>query len=125
MSTINNFENLEVWQKSMDLVEEIYRLTNTEMFVKDFGLKDQIRRSAISVPSNIAEGFERDSKRQFLYFLTIAKGSTGELRTQIIIAKRIGYINEEVFEKLYKMCQSTENQLGGFRKYLLNFNSKN
>jgi four helix bundle protein len=119
MSIIKNYEELEVWKASMDLAQEIYRHTNSELFSRDFGLKDQVRRSAVSVPSNIAEGFERDSKRQFLYFLTIAKGSCGELRTQMRIAQRIGYISQEHFEGIYQKCASVENQLGGFRKYLI------
>lgn len=123
MSSIKNYEELEVWKTSMDLVEEVYKLTNTDSFSKDFGLKDQFRRSAVSVPSNIAEGYERDSPKQFLYFLNVAKTSCGELRTQIMIASRIGYLNPQEFDKMYKLCQSTENQLGGFRKYLQKFNN--
>ena len=73
MNPIKNFEELEVWKLSMELCTEIYKLTNTELFSRDFGLKDQIRRSAISVPSNISEGYERDGKNQFLYFLKYNK----------------------------------------------------
>ena len=92
MGVIKQFEDLEVWQLSMSLCTEIYALTNTELFSRDFGLKDQIRRSAVSIPSNISEGFERDSKNQFLYFLAISKGSCGELRTQLTIAYNFNYI---------------------------------
>ena len=74
MSRIKGFEDLEVWQLSMSLCTEIYALTNSELLSKDYGLKDQIRRSAISIPSNISEGFERDAKNQFLYFLEFRKG---------------------------------------------------
>ena len=74
MATFEKFEDLEVWKLSMDLCADIYRLTNTELFSKDFGLKDQIRRSAVSVPSNISEGYERDSKNQFVYFFSNRKG---------------------------------------------------
>ena len=74
MATIEKFEELEVWKTSINLCADIYKLTNTELFAKDYGLKDQIRRASVSVPSNISEGYERDSKKQFLYFLVIAKG---------------------------------------------------
>lgn len=74
MATINKYADLEVWKLSMDLCVAIYDATNQEKFSKDYGLKDQIRRCSVSVPSNIAEGFERDSNNQFLYFYQLRKG---------------------------------------------------
>jgi len=124
MATFEKFEELEVWKLSMELCAEIYKLTNTELFSKDFGLKDQIRRSAVSVPSNISEGFERDSRNQFIYFLTIAKGSCGELRTQLKIAKALNYIKEKEYTLLNEKCLSTSKQLAGFITYLKNNNKK-
>lgn len=124
MAKIENFEDLEVWKLSMELCTEIYKLTNTELFSKDFGLKDQIRRSAISIPSNISEGYERDGKNQFLYFLAIAKGSSGELRTQLKIALNLEYINEQEFNILNDKCTVTSKQLSGFIKYLKSFKEK-
>jgi four helix bundle protein len=121
MANIKTFEDLEVWQLSMALCSEIYSLTNTDLFSRDFGLKDQIRRSAISIPSNISEGFERDAKNQFLYFLAIAKGSCGELRTQLTIAFNLNYINEEQYNKLKIKCIETSKQLSGFSKYIKAF----
>ena len=118
MATIEKFEELEVWKISMDLCADIYRLTNTELLSKDFGLKDQIRRSAVSVPSNIAEGYERDSKNQFIYFLVIAKGSCGELRTQLKIARMLNYLTEAEYITINEKCISTSKQLAGFIKYL-------
>lgn len=118
MATINRFEDLEVWQVSMNLVSTIYTITNQSEFAKDFGLRDQIRRSAISIPSNISEGFERDSQRQFVYFLLIAKGSCGELRTQLTIAKNLQYLNEKEYKKINEECFSVSKQLAGFIKYL-------
>ena len=118
MATLEKFEDLEVWKLSMDLCADIYQLTNTELLAKDFGLKDQIRRSAVSVPSNISEGFERDSKNQFLYFLVIAKGSCGELRTQLKIARMLNYLKEEEYRTINEKCISTSKQLAGFIKYL-------
>lgn len=124
MSKINSFEDLEVWQLSMALCTEVYALTNTDLFAKDFGLKDQIRRSAVSVPSNISEGFERDSNNQFLYFLAISKGSCGELRTQLTIAFNLNYLTEEKYLLMKNKCIETSKQLSGFSKYLKSFKNK-
>jgi four helix bundle protein len=118
MATIENFEDLEVWQISMDLCTEVYRITNSQLFSKDFGLKDQIRRAAVSVPSNISEGYERNGKNQFLYFLSIAKGSCGEVRTQLQIAYELNYLFKDEFVVLKQKCESTSRQLAGFMKYL-------
>lgn len=127
MATIKNFEELEVWKIAMELCTEVYSLTNSELFSKDFALKDQIRRSAISIPSNISEGYERDGINQFLYFLTISKGSCGELRTQIRIAFNLSYIKNIDYNNLNEKCLSTSKQLSGFIKYLRNYklNEKN
>ena len=86
-----NFEDLQVWQRSMDLAEQVYRATDG---LRRFGLKDQIERSSLSIPSNIAEGQERHSPKEFARFLRIAKGSCGELRTQLMLAERIGVFND-------------------------------
>ena len=118
MATIKRFEELDVWKAGMELCSSIYSLTNTDSFSKDYGLKDQIRRSAISVPSNISEGYERDSQKQFIYFLVIAKGSCGELRTQLKIASNLNYINVNEYEKLNLECLSVSKQLAGFISYL-------
>jgi four helix bundle protein len=118
MATFEKFEELEVWKLSMELCANIYELTNNTLFAKDYGLKDQIRRSAISIPSNISEGFERDSKNQFIYFLTISKGSCGELRTQLKIAKSLNYLSNEDFEVINEKCLSVSKQLSGFINYL-------
>ena len=123
MATIKNFEELEVWKLAMELCTEVYSLTNTELFSKDFALKDQIRRSAISIPSNISEGYEREGINQFVYFLVIAKGSCGELRTQLKIANTLNYINEKEYNTLNEKSLSTSKQLAGFIKYLKNFKS--
>ena len=111
MATIKNFEELEVWKIAMELCMEVYNLTNKELFSKDFALKDQIRRSAISIPSNISEGYERDGINQFLYFLAISKGSCGELRTQLRIASNLNYISNIEFDILNEKCLSTSKQL--------------
>jgi len=92
---MGNFKDLKVWQQSKDLVVDIYRLTDKGLFNKDFGLRDQMRRSSVSIPSNIAEGDELDTDKQSIKHLYIARGSTAELRTQLIISSEIGYITPD------------------------------
>ncbi len=89
-----NYKDLMVWQKSISLVKTIYKII--KLLPKDelYGLSDQIRRSAVSIPSNIAEGFERNSIKEYIHFLYIALGSSSELETQLIICKEIGFIQE-------------------------------
>jgi four helix bundle protein len=118
MATIKQFEDIEVWQQSMSLCTDIYKITNNDRFTKDYGLKDQIRRSAISVPSNIAEGFERNGKKQFTYFLTIAKASCGEIRTQLTIAHNLNYLELYDFNLILEKCINTSKQIAGLIKYL-------
>jgi four helix bundle protein len=102
---MGNFQNLRVWQLSKELAVNIYKLTNVREFSKDFGFRDQIQRSAISIPSNISEGDELESNRQSVHYFYIAKGSAAELLTQIIIGREIGYINEVEAEKLVNDCK--------------------
>ena len=84
--TVRYFEELEIWKEARRLIREIYRITKTSKFSRDFGLAEQIRRAAISIMSNIAEGFERGGNQEFMQFLYIAKGSCGEVRSQVYIA---------------------------------------
>ena len=97
MTEIKQFENIEIWQKARELTRMIYTISSKGNFEKDFGLKDQIRRASVSVLSNISEGFERGSNKEFIYFLSIAKGSCGEIRAQLYVALDQKYINEECF----------------------------
>ena len=90
---IKNHKDLEVWKKSMDLVSNIYKITESFPNKELYGLTNQIRRAAVSIPSNIAEGAARNSKKEFIQFLYIALGSLSELETQIIIASRLEYLN--------------------------------
>jgi len=96
-----DFRDLKVWQVSMDLVEEIYRLTKTFPKSETYGLADQMRRAAISIPSNIAEGNGRQHPKEYVNFLHIALGSLLELITQTELSKRLGYINEDLYKNLY------------------------
>ena len=100
MVTIKRFTEIVAWQKGRELVNEIYRLTRAGAFAKDWGLKDQIQRASVSICSNIAEGFERSGNKEFSHFLWIAKGSTGEVASQLYHAKDNGYIEDAVFEEL-------------------------
>ncbi len=124
MARAEKIEELVVWQLAIELTNHIYTITNNSNFNKDFALRDQIRKSAISIPSNIAEGFERNSTNQFLYFLVIAKGSAGELRTQLLIAKNQQYINESEFERINKEALEVSKKLGAFITYLKEFKQK-
>jgi len=92
-----NFKELRVWHEAKDLAVKIYKLTNRAKFIKDFSLKGQLQRSSISIASNIAEGYERNSHKDFIRFIMIAKGSIAELLTQLEIAREIGYIGEIEF----------------------------
>ena len=90
--TVRYFEELEIWKEARRLTREIYRITKSAKFARDFGLAQQIRRAAISIMSNIAEGFERGGNQEFIQFLYIAKGSCGEVRSQVYIAYDQGYL---------------------------------
>jgi four helix bundle protein len=118
MAKVNSFEELEVWKKAVELCELVYIQTNNSSLNKDFALRDQLRKSAISIPSNIAEGFEREGNNQFIYFLIIAKGSCGELRTQLYLTEKIGYIDAKIHDLLKQKCLVISKQLSNFIKYL-------
>ena len=112
---IEKFEDFIAWQKARKLTSDIYRVTCKEPFVRDFGLKDQIRRAAVSSMSNLAEGFERGRAAEFHQFLSIAKGSCAELRTQLYVALDVGYLSTSVFETLMKQATEVGQILGGLR----------
>ena len=101
---MGNFKELRVWQLAKDLAVRIYKLTQKPAFSKDFGLKDQIQRSAVSIPSNIAEGDNLDTDKQSIRHFFIARGSTAELRTQLIISLEIGYITAPEFKLFDSDC---------------------
>ncbi len=118
MAKIKCFEELEAWKKGRILSGQIYQLTRKELFFKDYALRDQVRRAAISVTANIAEGFERNSNKEFLYFLSIAKGSAGEVRSLLYIALDEKYISEEQFNESFDMVKATNRLIGGLMRYL-------
>lgn len=118
MAVVRRFEDLEVWIAAKDASVMIYKITENESLRKDFGLKDQIRRASISVISNIAEGFERNGNKEFIQFLSIAKGSAGEVRAQLYIIKELNFINKEEFVLLYEKVTQVSKMLSGFINYL-------
>lgn len=117
---IERFEDIKAWQIARELVREVYRITNNKEFVKDFGLKDQIRRAAVSAMSNISEGFERGTDKEFNQFLNYARGSSAEVKSQLYVALDLGYITENAFSGLYSKCTDISKLIMGFIKYLKN-----
>jgi len=124
MSKIERKEDIIVWQKAKNLTIDIYKASNHGDFARDFGLRDQIRRAAVSIPSNIAEGFGRGGNREFLQFLSIAKGSLYELKTQLIIANEIGHLDNEIFIKMSNDSDEVGKMLTSFMNYLSNSDIK-
>ena len=101
MATFKTFEEINAWRNGRALVNDVYAMTGHGAFAKDFGLRDQIQRAAVSICSNIAEGFERRGNKEFIKFLWIAKGSAAEVASQLYHAKDLGYISEDLFSSLY------------------------
>ncbi len=122
MSGIKRFEEINAWKKARDLVKAVYEASSQSAFSKDYALKDQIRRSAISTVSNIAEGFERDGNKEFVSFLSVAKSSSGEVRTQLYIARDLGYLSDDKFSDLIELSEETSRLISGFMKYLKSVN---
>ena len=115
-SKIQRFEDLIVWQKSMVLSKEIYRITSEGPLAKDWGLRDQIRRASVSILSNIAEGFGKYSNPEFKKYLAIANGSSFEVRAQLHLAKELGYIGELEAEGLIRDCTDVSKLISGLRR---------
>jgi four helix bundle protein len=115
---IERFEDIRAWQAGRCFVSSIYRISGSGLFGKDFVLRDQIRRAAVGIPSNIAEGFERGRPREFHQFLSVAKASCAEVRSDIYVARDIGYITESLFSELITEGESVANQIGSLRASL-------
>ena len=115
-----SFEELPVWRDAVEVGKEIYLLTNAGKFEKDYTLKEQIRKAVISISSNIAEGFERSNNNEFIRFLLIAKGSVGEVRSQLYLSFILGYIDKNVFDKFNSKLKVLVKQIGSFTSYLKN-----
>jgi four helix bundle protein len=115
MNKVERFEDLVAWQKARELTRNIYQATRQGVFAKDFALSNQIQRAAVSIMSNIAEGFERGSRGEFHQYLSIAKSSCAELRSQLYVALDIGYIDQQHFDRLLANAEEVARIVGGLR----------
>ncbi|MFC1543147.1 four helix bundle protein [Candidatus Neomarinimicrobiota bacterium] len=118
MATFKRFEEIEAWQRARELAKAVYAVTRKGAFSKDFGLRDQIQRASVSVMSNVAEGYERDGTKEFIQFLSIAKGSAGEVKSHLYVAKDQGYLNKDEFVALADLTDETRRLIAGFISYL-------
>jgi len=118
MATFQKSEEITAWQKARELTREVYDLSGKGSFGKDFVLRDQARRASVSIMANIAEGFERGGTKEFLQFLSIAKGSAGELRSHLCVALDLGYINRPDHQKLTASVRETGRLINGLMTYL-------
>lgn len=112
----NGFQDLTVWQRGRDLAVLIYQLTSSDPFCRDYSLRDQMRRAVISIPSNIAEGDERETDKEAIRSFFIAKGSAAELLTQVIIARDIGYLDQQQLDNLSERCSEILRMLANLIK---------
>lgn len=115
---IKNFEDLEIWKSARGLAKEIYRLTSDQKFSKDFRFRDQIRSAAVSIMSNIAEGYERSGNQEFVQFLYIAKGSCGEVRSQLYVAADQAYIAQKNCDELTQVFKRLSIMINNLIDYL-------
>lgn len=120
MGTFRKFEDITAWQKARELTKLVYEVTKDGSFSKDFGLRDQMRRAAISMMSNIAEGFDRGGRKEFIQFLSIAKGSTGEVKSQLYIALDQNYVTKDIFNNAFSLAEEVNRLIFSLIKYLGN-----
>ena len=118
MPTIRNFADMDVWQRARKLTQKVYAISNTGVFSKDFALRDQMRRASVSVMANIAEGFERNGRTEFIQFLSIAKGSVGEVRSHLYVAGDQGYIRVDTLRRIIADTEEIGRMVGGLIDYL-------
>ena len=118
MAAIRRFEDIQAWQKARQLVREIYWISSSGTFQRDYPLRDQIRRAAVSAMSNIAEGFARKTSRDFAYFLDVARGSAVEVQSLLYVAFDVGYINADLLKTMQTMTDEVIALVAGFTSYL-------
>ena len=118
MARLERFEDIDAWKVARELTKLIYQVTAAGEFARDFGLRDQIRRATVSILSNIAEGFERGGNKEFLQFLSQAKGSCGEIRAQLYVALDQTYISDVQFQELLEQTIPVSRLIAGLMKYL-------
>lgn len=119
MALIERFEDIKAWQEARILTKQIYQLSSGGAFQRDFGLRDQIRRDAVSSMANIAEGFDCESKKEFARFLEISRRSTVEVQSLLYVAIDVGYIDENTFNSFYKQASKTKGLTGALRSAVL------
>lgn len=118
MATFQRFEDIDAWQRARQLTQEIYKVSSQGSFARDFSLRDQIRRASVSVMANIAEGFERSGTGEFAQFLSIAKGSVGEIKTHLYVALDQGYLSQQDFDGMSAAAAEIGRLIGGLMSYL-------
>ena len=119
MATITNLEDLECWKQARETTKAVYKWTRGHSFSADYALRDQVRRAALSIVSNIAEGFGREGTREFMQALSVAKGSATEVVAQLYVALDQGYLTEQEFCALQSQVESTKGLIGGLMRYLM------
>ena len=115
---VKYFEDLDVWKEARRLTQQVYGATEDSRFSRDFGLRDQIRRAAVSIMSNIAEGFERGGNQEFIQFLYIAKGSCGEVRSQLYVALDQEYVGRKLFDQMFNSLKRLSGMISNLIDYL-------
>ena len=119
MSTFKRFEDIKAWQKAREVTRQIYQISSDEKFFRDYGLRDQIRRSAVSIMANIAEGYGRKTNKDFANFLVIAHASTSETQSHLYIALDLNYITQEQFTEIYGKLDETSKMTMALCTHLL------
>ena len=118
MATFKKFEDIEAWKKGRELTKQIYRVSRTGAFARDFALRDQIRRASVSIMSNIAEGYDRSGTGEFIQFLATAKGSAAEVKCQLYVALDQSYVDDSTFGDLSALATEIGNMIAGLMNYL-------
>ena len=124
MNKIKQFEDLEIWQKATEIALEIYLISEKGKLKTDFGMKDQIRKAAMSISDNISEGFEHNNNKDFIRFLRYAKGSAGELRNKLFVLYKLEFIEEDFYNDKHNRLIELSKNIGGFIKYLKEYEKK-
>ncbi|MEK7763809.1 MAG: four helix bundle protein [Nitrospirota bacterium] len=118
MTSFKTFKDIEAWQNARKLTRDIYAISHDGAFAKDFGLRDQIRRASVSIMANIAEGHERSGTGEFVQFLSMAKGSAGEVESHLCVALDLGYLDQSTFERMSSATTETARLIGALMHYL-------
>jgi len=118
MAKIERFEDIEAWKAASEIAQQVYRITRSGDFARDFGLRDQVQRAAVSIMANIAEGFDSESNKEFIRFLGYALRSATEVQSHLYVALDEGYIDQEKFDMLFALTTKCKNLVSSFSRYL-------